>query len=118
MSYLIIPEKYKPLMSMQQIHSIVLSGGSAFGLGAANGAAVLSLPYHLPPFCCALRSVRTGACAAFRKPASMPLASIELPPCEINGIVTPVNGITLQEPKILSAICTMNAAATPTASPE
>jgi L-aminopeptidase/D-esterase-like protein len=26
-----------PLMSMQQIHSIVLSGGSAFGLGAANG---------------------------------------------------------------------------------
>ena len=26
-----------PLMSMQKIHAVVLSGGSAFGLGAANG---------------------------------------------------------------------------------
>ena len=26
-----------PLMAAQQIHSVVLSGGSAFGLGAANG---------------------------------------------------------------------------------
>ena len=26
-----------PLMSMQKIHAVVLSGGSAFGLGAGNG---------------------------------------------------------------------------------
>ena len=26
-----------PLMSAQQIHAVVLSGGSAYGLGAANG---------------------------------------------------------------------------------
>ena len=26
-----------PLMAAQKIHSVVLSGGSAFGLGAANG---------------------------------------------------------------------------------
>ena len=46
------------------------------------------------------------------------LESIELPPCEINGIVTPVNGIRLQEPKIFSVICTIKTAATPIASPE
>ena len=39
---------------------------------------------------------------------------MELPPCEINGIVTPVNGIILHEPNILSAICAMKAAHTPT----
>lgn len=48
-------------------------------------------------------------------PAINPLMSIELPPDEMNGIVTPVKGIMLQEPKILRAICTVNAAHTPAA---
>ena len=48
-------------------------------------------------------------------PSMNPLTAIELPPVDINGIVTPVNGIILQEPKIFSAICTVNAAHTPAA---
>ena len=42
-------------------------------------------------------------------PIIKPLVTIELPPVEINGIVTPVKGIILHEPNILRAICTVNA---------
>lgn len=49
-------------------------------------------------------SVNTGDCAAMSIPAINPLTIIELPPADTNGIVTPVNGMRLHEPKIFSAI--------------
>ena len=54
-----------------------------------------------------------GDCPALSIPASSPQVIIDVPPCEIKGIVTPVNGIRLQEPKMFKPICTTKTAATP-----
>ena len=59
--------------------------------------------------------MNTGDWQAISIPVMKPLTISELPPDEINGMVTPVNGIMLHEPKMLSPICTANAAQIPVA---
>ena len=79
-------------------------------LGAFCTFHCISLRIGTGLFLSAFGGLRSGFCEAMSIPTMKPLVIMELPPVEMNGIVTPVKGIRLHEPKMLSAVCTVIAA--------